>query len=232
MHDSARRSRTLVDTYGVPYDRVIALSHHEFDMRALIEQKGIEAFEKFANYGVVSEYLYSASLMRGIPRIPMVAGLGINFSDFYAEIPERLATVGYAGSMSAKTFGVEWKRGELAEASARDAGLVFKVAGWTGNQIWFHDMPDFYRTVDAVLATSISEGAGLPVMEAAAAGRLVIGTPVGHFPLKACQGGGILAPIEADKFKAFASATLKYYKDNTAAFQDKCRAIQSAARKI
>jgi hypothetical protein len=28
------------------------------------------------------------------------------------------------------------------------------------NQILFHDMPGFYRTVDAVLATSISEGAG------------------------------------------------------------------------
>ena len=224
--------RTLVDTYGVPYDKIIALSHHEFDMRMLIEQKGIEVFEKFANYGVVSEYLYSASLMRGVPRAPMVAALGINFSDFYAEIPEGLATVGYAGSMSVNTFGVEWKRGELAEASAREAGLAFKVAGWTGNQISFHDMPDFYRTADAVLATSISEGAGLPVMEAAAAGRLVIGTPVGHFPLKAYQGGGILAPIEAEKFKAFTIATLKYYKDNSASFQDKCRAIQEAARKF
>lgn len=224
--------RTLVDAYGVPYDRIIALSHHEFDMRILIEQKGIEVFDKFANYGVVSEYLYSASLMRGVPRTPMVVALGITFSDFYAEIPERLATVGYAGSMSVNTFGVEWKRGELAEASARDAELEFKVAGWTGNQISFHDMPDFYRTVDAVLATSISEGAGLPVLEAAAAGRLVIGTPVGHFPLKAYQGGGILAPIESEKFKAFTSATLRYYKENPAAFVDKCRSIQEAARQF
>ena len=45
------------------------------------------------------------------------------------------------------------------------------------------------------------------MLEAAAAGRLVIGTPVGHFPRKAYQGGGILAPIEADKFTAFAAAT-------------------------
>ena len=80
--------------------------------------------------------------------------------------------MGYAGSMSVKTYGVEWKRGELAEAAAREAGLAFKVAGWTGNQISIYDMPDFYRTVDAVLATSVSEGAGLPVMEAAAAGAL------------------------------------------------------------
>ena len=93
-------------------------------------------------------------------------------------------------------------------------------------------MPDFYRTVDAVLISSISEGAGLPVMEAAAAGRLVIGTPVGHFPLKAYQGGGIIAPIEAEKFKEFAVATLRYYKENPAAYVEKCRSIQEAARKF
>ena len=225
--------RTLADTYGVPYDRIIALSHHEFDMRMLIEQKGTEVFEKFANYGVVSESLYWASLTRwGVPRVPMVVSLGVNFLEFCADIPERLATVGYAGSMSVRTYGVEWKRGELAEESAREAGLAFKVAGWTGNQISFHDMPDFYRTVDAVLATSVSEGAGLPVMEAAAAGRLVISTPVGHFPLKAYQGGGIMAPIEAEKFKAFTVATLKYYKDNPGAYVAKCRQIQEAARKF
>ena len=224
--------RTLVDVYGVPYGKVIALSHHEFDMRMLIEQKGIEVFDKFASYGVVSEFLYSASIRLGVQRIPMVTSLGVNFAEFYAEVPERLATVGYAGSMSTITYGIEWKRGDLAEAATRDAELGFNVAGWTGNQITFHDMPEFYRSVDAILMSSISEGAGLPVMEAAAAGRLVIGTPVGHFPLKAYQGGGIIAPIEAEKFKNFTSATLRYYKENPTAYVDKCRTIQEAARKF
>jgi glycosyltransferase involved in cell wall biosynthesis len=86
--------------------------------------------------------------------------------------------------------------------------------------------------VDAVLACSVSEGAGLPVMEAAAAGRLVISTPVGHFPLKAYQGGGIIAPVEAEKFKAFTIATLRYYKENPTAYVEKCGAIQEAARKF
>ncbi|MER9197303.1 glycosyltransferase [Mesorhizobium australicum] len=221
---------TLVDRYKVPFDKIIAISHHEFDIRMLIEQKGIEVFEKFANYGVVSEYVYCASLMRGVPRAPMVASLGINFDEFYAEIPKTLKTVGYASSMSVKTFGVEWKRGELAEAAAADAGLAFKIAGSTGNQMSFHDMPNFYRSVDAVVTSSISEAAQLPVMEAAAAGRLVIGTPVGHFPLKAYQGAGIIAPIEAAKFRAFATATLSYYRDAPNEFVKKCRSIQEAAQ--
>ncbi|MFI5023464.1 MAG: FkbM family methyltransferase [Alphaproteobacteria bacterium] len=224
--------RVLVDTYGVPYDKIIAVSHHEFDIRTLTEQKGVEVFRSFASYGVVSEPLYCSSLMSGVPRIPMVASVGVNFSEFYTEISERLATVGYASSMSARTYGIEWKRGELAEAAAREAGLAFKVAGSTANQISFHDMPDFYRSVDAVLTSSISEAAQLPVMEAAAAGRLVICTPVGHFPRKAYEGGGIMAPIEAGKFKTFAAETLRYYKENPAAYTAKCHAIQEAALKF
>jgi glycosyltransferase involved in cell wall biosynthesis len=224
--------RTLVDSYRIPLDRIIAVSHGELDARMLIEQKGIEVFDKFANYGVVSESLYCASLMRGVARVPMVASVGINYSEFHAEIPERLATAGYASSMSLKTYGIEIKRGELAEAAARDAGVAFKVAGWTGDQTSFHDMPEFYRTVDALLASSISEAAPLPVMEAAAAGRLVISTPVGHFPLKAYQGGGIIAPVEVEKYKSFTTVTLRYYKDNPAAYVDKCRSIQEAAKQF
>jgi glycosyltransferase involved in cell wall biosynthesis len=222
--------QTLVDAYNVPYEQIITISHHENDARMLIEQKGIEVFDRFRNYGVVSEFLYCASLMKGVTRVPIVASPGVNFKEFHSDIPTRLETVGYASSMSVKTYEVEWKRGELAEAAARNAGLAFKVAGSTGNQTSFHDMPEFYRSVDAILTSSISEAAQLPVMEAAAAGRLVIGTPVGHFPRRAYQGGGILAPIEAEKFKTFVAATLRYYKENPIAYVEKCHSIQEAAR--
>src|SRR5205807_3453635 len=135
------------------------------------------------------------------------------------EVPERLATVGLASSYSQKTsLGVEIKRGELAEAAAAAAGLEFKVAGSTANQISFHDMPDFYRSVDAVLVPSVTEGAQLPIREAAAAGRLVISTPVGDFPLRASQGIGSVAPIEAHKYKKFVAERLQYYRDNPADF--------------
>jgi len=222
----------LADMYGVPYEKIIAVSHHEFDIRMLIEQKGMQIFDRFANYGVVSEFLYCVSLMRGVSRVPKIASVGIDYLEFSSEISERLQTVGYASSMSVKTYGVEWKRGDLAEAAAREAGLEFKVAGWTGKQISFHEMNEFYRSVDAVVTSSLSEAAQLPVMEAAAAGRLVIGTPVGHFPLKAYQGGGIIAPVEAEKFKSFTARTLRYYKENPDAYKEKCRGIQAAAKQF
>jgi hypothetical protein len=224
--------KTLVDEYDVPYEKLIAISHSEFDIRMLIEQKGLEAFERFAAYGVVSEFIYGASITRGISRLPMVASIGVSYSEFHSEVSDELTTVGYGSSMAVETFGVEWKRGALAEAAARAAGLPFKVAGWTGGQTLFYDMPNFYRGVDAVLISSVTEAGQLPVLEAAAAGRLVIGTPVGHFPRKAYDGGGILAPIEREKFVAFAAATLTYYKENPREYRAKCRAIQEAARKF
>ena len=55
---------------------------------------------------------------------------------------------------------------------------------------------------------------------------------MGHFPLKAYQGGGIIAPIEAEKFKAFTVGVLRYYEENLSAYRGKCRAIQEAARQF
>ena len=224
---------TLVDVYGVPYEQVIALSHHEMDMRVLIDQKGVEVFDKFAGYCVVGYQLFDASAIFGITREPMVVQLGVDLSEFQAEIPERLTTVGYASSFSQKTIhGVEIKRGQLAEAATREAGLAFRVAGSTADQTSIHDMPEFYRSVDAILVSSVTEGAQLPIREAAAAGRLVISTPVGDFPLRAYQGTGIIAPIESEKYRKFAAAQLQYYKDNPEAFADICREIQTAARQL
>lgn len=223
---------TLVDKYAVPYEKIIAVSHHEMDIRMLIEQKGKDVFDRFAAFAAVSHSVYCASMMQGVTRPPMVAALGVNFDEFYMCPSERLEAVGYASSMSVITYGVEWKRGYLAEAATREAGLTFKVAGSTENQISFHDMPDFYRSVDAVLMASVSESGPLTVMEAAAAGRLVIGTPVGHFPLKAYQGGGIIAPVEAKKFQTFAAAVLQYYKERPSEYVAKCRSIQEAARQF
>jgi hypothetical protein len=42
----------LADNYEVPYEQVIAISHSEFDIRILIEQKGLAVFDKFAAYEI------------------------------------------------------------------------------------------------------------------------------------------------------------------------------------
>ncbi|MBZ9905717.1 glycosyltransferase family 4 protein [Mesorhizobium sp. B2-7-3] len=222
----------LIDNYLVEPDRIIGISHgvyYDFDL--LIHKKGIGIFDQLANFGVVSYSMVSESAILGVPRVPLVTSLGINFTEFDTAIPGSLRTVGYASSMSHKTKeGIEKKRGELAIECAEGAGLDFRPAGSHEKPVSFHDMPAYYSTVDSILMTSMIEAAGLPVLEAAAAGRLVIGTPVGHFPLRAYQGGGIIAPIDAGRFKLFTINALLYYKANPQAYVDKCHSIREAAK--
>lgn len=224
---------TLVDIYGVPYDKIIGIAHYDLDLQKFIDAKGLEAFHKLAGYGVVGNTLLWSSLTLGVPIVPKIVPLGVNFVEFQTDISEQLSTAGYATGLSGKTkHGLEWKRGDLAQECADEAGLKFKRAGEYPSATDIHDMPDFYKSVDAVLMTSLTEAGGLPGMEAAAAGRLVIGTPVGHFPVRAYQGGGIVAPLEREKFKRFAVETLCHYKADPPAYVAKCRKIQEAAKQF
>src|ERR1700686_1369057 len=119
-------------------------------------------------------------------RIPKVIKYGVNYRRFFTPVSSELKIVGYGGSIHrADHTGVDWKRGVLAREATEAAGLVFTPSG----QFHFLAMPRYYARVDAVLVTSLREGFGLPAIEAAAAGRLVISTPVGGFPYLVSKGG-------------------------------------------
>ena len=94
-------------------------------------------------------------------------------------------------------------------------------------------MPAYYNSVDAVVVSSIEESAGLPSMEAAAAGRLVLSTPVGYFTDYGPAGGGIILPLGHPNESEFCSAlteSLIFYQQNSDAYVQKCLEIQEFAR--
>jgi FkbM family methyltransferase len=219
--------RILVHSYGIPPEKIIIVAHAEWDIQKMIEAEGVDSFERYAAYGVVSDLLACSSIALGIKRVPAVVRLGVNYPKYRRDISPALTSVGYAATMSRPTvYGVEGKRGSLAKACAEAAGLRFAAV----DNLPFDAMPDFYGSVDSVVMPSLQEGAGLPPLEGAAAGRLVIGTPVGHFPRLAYEGLGILAPLNAEPFQRFTTETLIYYRDNPSAYAEKCAAIQDAAR--
>src|ERR1700732_1339827 len=112
----------LVDIYGVAYSKIIGISHGGANYQTLIDKKGPEIFIELANFGVVSDILFGVAIALGVPRIPQIVPYGINYSEFYADVAERLVTVGYGASISQLTkYGQNWKRGELAEACAQEA---------------------------------------------------------------------------------------------------------------
>ena len=148
----------LVDIYGVPFEKIVGVSHWTFDIQAFIERYGRESFSKLAGYGVVGNTLLWDSLTLGVTRLPKIVPLGVNYDEFYSKPPTGLTTVGTASSLSAKNrYGVEIKRGHLSQEAAREAGLIFKPAGfWSGHYTPIHDMPDYYRSVDAILVPSLT----------------------------------------------------------------------------
>jgi FkbM family methyltransferase len=219
----------LTDNYGIPHEKIVAIAHGEYDLQHVLKTRPPEEFDRFAGYGVISEWLLQLSADLGIRRVPKIVKYGVNYRRFLAPLSSELRVVGYGGSMHrADPAGVDWKRGVLAREAAEAAGLVLTPAG----QYHFLAMPRYYQQVDAVLVTSLREGFGLPAMEAAAAGRLVISTPVGGFPDQASLGAGITAPMAADEFTEFVIAKLTYYKNDPADYVETCRQIQQAARHL
>lgn len=227
-------SVALTDSYGVDRSKIVLISHGEPDLHSLINRHGREAFSQFRDFAVVSESLYMSCLSIGIRPPSQVLRLGINTDKFCCDISPTLRRVGFAASMSRENaFGVEIKRGYLVRLCSERAGLDFVPANTlAGHQMQraYQDMPAYYQQVDAVVMSSLQEGAGLPPLEAAASGRLVIGTPCGHFPRLAYHGAGILAPLTDDAFVEFTTTALKFFKENPVSYREKCRSIKQAAQ--
>jgi glycosyltransferase involved in cell wall biosynthesis len=147
---------------------------------------------------------------------------------FYSKIHSELKTLGYAGLTERINFsGIEIKRGHLVQQVINEIEGINLVVHGNYNHLC---MPSYYKTIDALIMSSSEEAGGLPIMEAAAAGRLVLGTPLGNFEHNASKGGGIELPLSEIEFVQKAKEYLVYYRDNPLEYKQKCESIQQFAR--
>ena len=228
------------DYQTVPPEKCVIISHAKLDMTELIHYHGKEDFDKFYKYGAVSSWLVDISKQLGIAREAELTPVAVNCNTFYSTPNDRLQVVGYTGSYHEKQeFSDDQvkselaqpkyhKRGWLVAEAVRRAGLEFKVAQPYHNS--FITMPGFYKRVDAVVAASTEEGAGLPVMEAGAAGKLVISTAVGHWNERIGEAGGHAVPVSENEFLEKTVELLVYYKNNPDKYKQKCLEIQNHAQ--
>jgi hypothetical protein len=211
---------------GIPRSKILVCLHAEHDLIQVFKED--PQYAAYAGLGAVSDSLVSSALTLGLTRIPTVLRQGIDVHAYTMPMPAQLRVVGYAANMERMNqYGtVEIKRGALARAAAARAGLDFKIAlGLERAQ-----MPAFYASVDALVMSSLQEGGAMPPYEAAASGRLVIGTPVGDFPQLCLAGMGILAPLNEERFVPFVANTLLHYCRDVGAFRAKCASIRAAVR--
>ena len=204
----------------------VVISHSKLDMDELIEMHGSEDFYKFHKYGAVSEWLSEVSTQLGITRPAIVTPLGINTSSFYSKPNDSLRTV---GCMNLGQVGVHQKikRPWLLEVTTQRAGLNIRAAASYHHS--FITMPGFYKSVDAILIASTEDGAGLPLLEAGAAGKLVISTPVGHYH-RVGNNGAHFVPIVEHEFIEQTVELLSYYKSNPEQYRQRCLEIQHHAQ--
>jgi len=224
FHSSTYGIEVLTTQYGIPPEQCVATAHSIWDLKYVAEY-GQTKLDRLHGYTVVSDWLIEQSLLKGISRTPTVTPVGINYHSYHCAPSQQLLTVGYAGATQGVHTNI--KRFWLIEQAARNAGLNYKVAhGYHGS---YATMAGFYPTVDALVVASTEEGAGLPALEASAAGRLVISTPVGIW-LNKSGNSGHTVPIDEKQFVDETTSLLEYYKNNNQAYQEKCLSTQAHAR--
>ena len=214
----------LVTRYGIRPAQCVAIAHAVWDLNHLVEY-GLPFVNSLHGYAVVSSWLSEQSQALGIDRRPAITPIGINTDSFRTEPSQLLKTVGFAGATTGVHTNI--KRAWLAEQAATQAGLEFKLAHGYHNS--YATMPGYYPTVDAVIVASTEEGAGLPALEASAAGRLVISTPVGLW-LSKSSGTGHTVPVEESEFLKQTQMLLEYYQQHPEEYRKKCLEIQEHAK--
>ena len=209
-------------SYNVPRNKIIAIAHHEKDIIFGVENFGTSLYEEIRGYGVIHEHLVGVSRNAGIARVPVIVPNGLDFDYYYSPISEGLKTLGYAGAIAGgMSDGSDFKRTYLLNPIADAVNLPLK----THDRMYYMCVAGYYETIDSLLVTSKYEGCGLPAMEAAAAGRLVIAAQAGSFD----GSSGLLCRTPDEEFKADAITHLEKCKD-PAIYKENCERAQQYAR--
>jgi len=210
----------ILRDYGIPISKIAAVAHCERDIAFAIHEWNREFFNELHGYGVVNPFLIDVSKQMGVTRQPQVVRIGIDTEHFYAKPSSKLDTAGYAGIMEAwLSHGPEIKRGRLFVRICDELGLNKVIH----NNYHHLCMSGFYPKVDAVVVTSCSETVGLPILEGAAAGRLVISAEVGYANGKQ----GVLCRMEDEDYVTDAKQALAFYRGNPTAYREACHNYQA-----
>jgi glycosyltransferase involved in cell wall biosynthesis len=211
---------------GIALDKIVSIAHGQWDILLARRDYGVDFYSRLKGYGVISDVLKNKSIEFGVSRIPDIVKLGIHADVYKQNISAGLSVVGYAGMKETiNFFGEEIKRGKLVEQAVEGINVELRSFPEMNHLC----MPSYYGIVDCVVMSSTEEAGGLPMMEAAAAGRLTIGTPVGYYADDAIQSGGVLVSIDPNNFINETKEAILRYKQYNQLYQSTCAKIQEYA---
>lgn len=213
--------------YGVPYSSIIAIAHGRYDIQFGISEGN--DFNALRAYGGVSLDLSHFSQQNGINKEFFVVRNGINFDEFYRPVSEQLNVIGYSGVIEKDnpySNIKDWKRGYLVQdiASKTDTKLLLP------SKRSHLAMSAYYKDIDCLMVSSTEqESCGLPLLEAAAAGRLPISTLTG-INRDFDKPTGIILPMEEELYLSGGINCINLLKENPHLFNQLCTNAQEFAR--
>lgn len=214
--------------YGIPKDKIVLTFHGSYEVYWCVENK-IDLRE-FKSIGAVCPDL--VTLIKQLYKDIDVKLLqnGIVFDDFYQKPSEKLNVLGYAGTMNSVNKYVSkncWKRRHLIEGGAKDANITLKDCR---DRFPFIAMPSVYSEFDAVAVASTEiETCGMPIMEAAACGRVPLTTNVGIVKHLG-KSPGIVLPMEPELYIKELSENLTKLSNDPNLHYRMCREAQDFAK--
>ncbi len=175
----------------VPLEKLVIVAH---------SQSGAQRFQAgAASQGVLSKWLQDR-----VAGQPTIVNYGIDtdiFQPLYKEKSDKLR-FGFVGNEHDKNF-------ELIKPLQSDDRL--EIIPSTPRCIY--GMPSYYATIDVLLVSSLSEGFGRPILEAAACGIPIISTDVGVAKDIIGTDGGIVIDLPAlPREETNASIQKDYFK--------------------
>jgi hypothetical protein len=218
---------TLLDSFSCQRSKVRHVAHDEEDFDSKVNSSSSTYLQK--KHAVVSDTMVASLTAIGHRHSFIVLPLGIEYARLRKPIRPQLQTLGYLSVLNRQNaHGIERKRGDLFYQIAEKSGLIPVLPNSPKRADW-ETYPSLFDSFDCLIYPSLTEGAGYPPLEAAAAGKLVLGTPAGMFPRLASEGIGLMGPIEADRFVDWAVRILDMLEHDRDGYLKICQRSQQAA---
>jgi hypothetical protein len=208
---------------GIPLEKIIVIAHGSESLSRAVERFGTDIFDHIYKYAVINPQLSTLGQSLNIKRTPKFVRVGIDTNYFCSRPSEKLKDLGYAGaSQHILKNGKDCKRVHLIEKVSKQVGLPLISPA---TKMPHMCMPGYYKTITSLMIASSEETAGLPAMEAAASGKLVLSTKVGYFN----EGYGIQLSMDEQTYITEAVAALEKYKDSSL-YTEACNKAQQYAK--
>ena len=207
---------------NIELEKCIAVLHSKWDANFLNFDTN-----KLKSIGSITPQIVGVMREKDVTRDIKIVRNGIHFDFFYQKPATRLTTLGYSGTFNTNFGDKNWKRSDIALEIQTKTGMR---TNFRKDHVHYTTMPYYYSQVDCVLVTSTDyEACGLPIMEAAASGRLPITSNIGI--VKDCPGAPFpIMKYDRDEFVRDAVCFLQGFGSHEKTFHHLCKLSQEYAR--